>query len=61
VIDVTGDVRFVIRATPVESRRAELETSAHALGINALGWKLAEAPPRPFAVDFRGLHEGRMA
>lgn len=61
VIDVTGDVRFVIRATPADSRRSELESAAAVAGVNALGWKLAEPPERPFVVDFRGLHAGRMS
>lgn len=59
VIDVTGHVRFIIRATPAEQRLAQLEEAALAAATNALGWPVAEAPADPFAVDYRGMHEGR--
>ena len=50
-------MRFVIRAT----KRSKEELDAIALGAatNALGWKLAQTASNPFAVDYRGMHEGR--
>ena len=59
VIDVSGRVRFVIRAATVGSRSADIETMQKLAMTNPLGWRLAEAAADPFAVDYRGMHEAR--
>jgi len=59
VIDVTGRVRFVIRATPAERRRRELEEMADQAATDAMGWPVQEAASDPFAVDYRAMHQAR--
>jgi hypothetical protein len=61
VIDVTGRVRFVIRATRAESRLRELEQAVDRASVDAMGWRLEGPPPDPFAVDYRAMHEARGA
>ena len=59
VIDVSGRVRFVIRAPSVATRTAEIEQMQKLAMTNPLGWQLAEPAADPFAVDYRGMHEAR--
>ncbi len=59
VIDVSGQVRFVIGGAGVEKRNAELETTARNAITSPLGWQIEDAVVDPFAVDYRGLHEMR--
>jgi len=59
VIDVTGQVRYLVRPPPPKQRRADLEATVRASRTNALGWTLQDPFRDPFAVDFRGLHAGR--
>ena len=57
---MTGDVRFVIRATGAAARKAELEELADRAMRSPLGWPMAGAAAvDPFGVDYRGMHEGR--
>jgi hypothetical protein len=58
VIDVTGRVRFVIAATPAESRRPAMESMARLAMTSPMGWPLDSVDP--FAVDYRGMHEARV-
>ena len=59
VIDVTGNVRFVVVAKSAESRRAAMEATAERAMTDGLGWTLDDPPDDPFAVDYRGMHEAR--
>ncbi|HET8773337.1 MAG TPA: hypothetical protein VFP80_06080 [Thermoanaerobaculia bacterium] len=59
VIDVSGDVRFVIAAPSISSRTAEIEQMQSTAMTNTLGWKLAAPAADPFAVSYRGMHEAR--
>jgi hypothetical protein len=59
VIDVSGGVRFVIRAPAIKSRSAEMEQMMKLATTNALGWNLNDPAADPFAVDYRGMHEVR--
>jgi hypothetical protein len=59
VIDVTGDVRFVVRSAPYQMRTADLEAMATTARTNALGWSVEDPRADPFAVDYHGMHEAR--
>jgi hypothetical protein len=59
VIDVTGDVRFVIRAAPFAMRRQNLDEMAATVRTSALGWSINDPQADPFAVDYHGMHEAR--
>jgi hypothetical protein len=59
VVDVSGRVRFVVPAPPVESRAREIADMQLRARTNALGWAL-DAVSDPFAVDYRGMHEMRV-
>lgn len=59
VIDVSGRVRFVVPAPPIESRTREIADMQVRARTNPLGWAL-DAVSDPFAVDYRGMHEMRV-
>ncbi|MBI2698280.1 MAG: hypothetical protein HYX31_03795 [Mycobacterium sp.] len=66
VIDVTGQVRFVIGAANVASRRQDsesrlkgLEKMARVAMTDAMGWQIDDTDGDPFAVDYQGMHEAR--
>ena len=59
VIDVTGEVRFVISSTPQGSRAQDLEKMVTTAATNALGWPINDPLADPFAVDYHGMHEAR--
>lgn len=59
VIGVNGKLRFLIRTKAPNTRKADLERAAALATTNALGWRLHGAGRDPFAVDYRGMHEGR--
>jgi hypothetical protein len=59
VIDVTGKVRFVIAATPYETRLPDLELMGNSATTNALGWPVNDPLADPYAVDYHGMHEAR--
>ncbi|MFO0618001.1 MAG: hypothetical protein U0414_35750 [Polyangiaceae bacterium] len=66
VLDVTGKVRFLIRSAGSSDRQRELASMAARAHVNALGWHahgmdLGRPQGDPFAVDYRGMHEGRSA
>ena len=60
VIDVTGDVRFVIRAAGVQSRKQDMEQMARSATTSPMGWAIEEVSIDPFAVDYHGMHEARI-
>jgi len=60
VIDVTGRVRFVIGAGKARYGEQELERMAHATTTDAMGWHIEDSSIDPFAVDYHGMHEGRV-
>jgi len=60
VVDVTGRLRYLVAAKPVSARQTELEAAAR-LGITTpLGWTVDDPTADPLAVDFQGMHEGRL-
>ena len=59
VIDVSGEVRFVIAATPPESRKSAMQAMARLALVDPQGWPVEAGSVEPFAVDYRGLHEAR--
>jgi hypothetical protein len=59
VIDVTGQVRFVIGRAGLTERQPELENTARLALCNPLGWPINDPNANPFAVDYRGMHEAR--
>ena len=59
VIDVTGQVRFVVAAAPAETRVPFLEQKALSALRSPLGWSINDPVDDPFAVDYRGMHEAR--
>lgn len=59
VIDVTGEVRFVIGSTGFGTRTPHLEHMSRTAMTNALGWRLNDPLADPFAVDYHGMHEAR--
>lgn len=60
VIDVTGQVRFVIGRTGVIDRKPELENTARLAITGPMGWQIEDPTADPFAVDYRGMHEARL-
>jgi hypothetical protein len=59
VIDVTGQVRFVIGRAGLTERQAELESAARLALTDPMGWPVDDPSANPFAVDYRGMHEAR--
>jgi hypothetical protein len=59
VIDVTGQVRFVIGSSGFQSRRPEMEQMVRTAATSPLGWMIGELSTDPFAVDYHGMHEAR--
>lgn len=59
VIDVTGQVRFVIGAGNLKYRHQNMEKMAQLAMTNAMGWLVDDVDLDPFAVDYHGLHEAR--
>lgn len=61
VIDVTGEVRFVIGSSGYGDgvRIQHLELMSRTAMTNALGWTLNDPLTDPFAVDYHGMHEAR--
>lgn len=59
VIDVTGQVRFVIATNAVHLRRDAIQETARLAITNAMGWEVMSPSANPLAVDFRGMHEAR--
>lgn len=59
VVDVTGRVRFVIRAKRADHRLGELERAVRQATTDGMGWPVSDAPSDPFAVDYRAMHEER--
>jgi hypothetical protein len=59
VIDVSGEVRFVIKPPLLESRLPELNQMRQLAMTHPMGWPVSEPPADPFAVDYRGMHEAR--
>jgi hypothetical protein len=59
VIDVTGQMRFVIGRTGLTDRKPELEKTARLAITNSMGWPMEDPAADPFAVDYRGMHESR--
>jgi hypothetical protein len=60
VIDVSGQVRFVIGSANLAKRTQELERSAQFAKTSPLGWETVDPNLDPFAVDYRGMHEMRI-
>jgi hypothetical protein len=60
VIDVSGQVRFVIGRPGLAERKPELENAARLAATSPLGWEFNDASSDPFAVDYRGMHEMRI-
>jgi hypothetical protein len=60
VIDVTGQVRFVIGRAGLGDRLPELNHTAQRAATDAMGWMIDDPTADPFAVDYRGLHETRI-
>lgn len=59
VIDVTGQVRFVVGRFGLIERQSELENTARMALSTPLGWPVDDPSADPFAVDYRGIHEAR--
>jgi hypothetical protein len=59
VIDVTGQVRFVIGSVGLAERKPELENTARMAITSPMGWQIEDQTVDPFAVDYRGMHETR--
>jgi hypothetical protein len=60
VIDVTGQVRFVIGGAGLAERKPELENTARMAITSPMGWQINDPTVDPFAVDYRGMHETRI-
>jgi hypothetical protein len=60
VIDVSGQVRFVIGAADIPSRKQDMEQMARSAATNAMGWAIDDTSIDPFAVDYHGMHEARI-
>lgn len=60
VIDVTGQVRFVIGRAGLAERKPELENTARLAITCPMGWQIEDPTADPFAVDYRGMHEARI-
>ncbi len=60
VIDVSGQVRFVIGRTGLAGRESQLENTARLAITSPMGWQMADPGVDPFAVDYRGMHEMRI-
>jgi hypothetical protein len=60
VIDVTGQVRFVIGRAGLAEHKAELENTARMAITSPMGWQIEDPAVDPFAVDYRGMHETRI-
>lgn len=60
VIDVTGQVRFVIGGADLAERKPELENTARLAITGPMGWQIEDTTADPFAVDYHGMHETRI-
>ena len=60
VIDVTGQVRFVIGRAGLAERESQLENTARLAITSPMGWQIEDPTADPFAVDYRGMHEMRI-
>jgi hypothetical protein len=60
VIDVTGQVRFVVGRAGMAERKSELENTARLAITTSMGWEIEDPTADPFAVDYRGMHETRI-
>jgi len=60
VIDVSGQVRFVIGRAGMGERIPQLENTARLAITSPMGWQIEDPTADPFAVDYRGMHEIRI-
>ena len=59
VIDVSGEVRFVIGRAGLADQKPELEETARLAITDPMGWQIDDPTVDAFAIDYRGMHEAR--